>query len=557
MISADLPNAAQVLVASLVAHGVDRAFCVPGESYLPVLDALRDEPRVHLVTCRHESGAGYMAVADAKLTGRPGICFVSRGPGATNASIAVHTSEQDAVPLVLFIGQVPRDALGRGAFQEIDYARMFGGIAKLVTTVIDPNEMSASIARAFAIAAAGTPGPVVVVLPEDVLAEPAVAEIVSPQANSIAAPDAATVERIAALVRAAEQPILIAGGALASPAGRAALKSAAEALALPVVPSFKRQDVFPNLHPNFGGYLGFKIPQPQVDRLQEADLVLAVGTRLGDATTQGFVFPRAPKPKQTLIHVHSDIAVLERTYDADIKLACDPTAFLAALARRAINPTPARARWIEKLHAGMTDLARWSPPQSANDGVVFGTLVAALGDRLSEDAILITDAGNFASWLHRYFPFGERHILIGAVSGAMGLGVPAAVAAGLRHPGRQIVTFVGDGGFLMTGNELATAIQTGVPVRLFVSNNRSYGTIRMHQEKSHAGRPVATDLVNPDFARLGEAYGARGLTIAGDSDVAPVVAAALAHDGPVVVDVRTSLHHISSYATLDDLRSGA
>ena len=549
-------SAAQVLVASLVAHGVDRAFCVPGESYLPVLDALRDEPRVHLVTCRHESGAGYMAVADAKLTGRPGICFVSRGPGATNASIAVHTSEQDAVPLVLFVGQVPRDVLGRGAFQEIDYARMFGSIAKLVTTVIDPAEMSASVAHAFAIAGAGTPGPVVVVLPEDVLDQPAVATIVPPPPAQIAIPAAAVVERIAALVRAAERPILIAGGALAGPAGRAALKAAAEALALPVVPSFKRQDIFPNAHPNFGGYLGYKIPQRQIDRLQKADLILAVGTRLGDATTQGFVFPSAPKPNHPLIHVYADAAVLGRTYETAHKLACDPTAFLLALAHFAINPTPARERWLVGLHASMADLARWSQPPPANDGVAFGTVVAALGYRLPDDAIVITDAGNFASWLHRYFPFGERHILIGAVSGAMGLGVPAAVAAGLRHPGRQIVTFVGDGGFLMTGNELATAIQTGVPVRLFVSNNRSFGTIRMHQEKSHSGRPMATDLVNPDFARLAEAFGARGFTIASDSDVRPVVAAALAHEGPVIVDVWTSLHHISPYATLDDLRSG-
>ena len=548
-------NAAQALVATLRHHGVDRAFCVPGESYLPVLDALGEQSAIQLVTCRHESGAGYMAVADAKLTGRPGIVLVSRGPGATNASIAVHTAEQDSVPLLLFVGQVPRRDIGRGAFQEIDYARMFGGIAKRIILADNPERMSADVAEALRTARQGTPGPVIVVLPEDILPEPSRGAIVSARANDMPSPERGKIDAIAAAVRSAERPLIIAGGAVSSREGRAALKRASEALAIPVVPTFKRQDLFPNTHPNYGGYLGFKIPKTQVDLLQESDMILAVGTRLGDVTTQGYTFPAAPRPRQTLIHVHGDPAVVGRVYRTDHAVVGDPVAFLEQLATIRLNPTATREAWRARLHARVEDVMQWRAPDAPADGVVFGEIVAALKQRLAPDAILITDAGNFSTWVHRYFPFGERNVLIGAVSGAMGMGVPAAVAAGMRAPGRQIVSFVGDGGFLMTGNELATAVQYRVPVRLFVSNNRSYGTIRMHQEKYFPGRVVATELVNPDFARLAEAFDARGMSIGDASEVAAVVDAALRHDGPVVVDVRTSLHHISSYATIDDLRA--
>lgn len=548
-------NAAQALVATLRHHGVDRAFCVPGESYLPVLDALGAQTAIQLVTCRHESGAGYMAVADAKLTGGPGVVFVSRGPGATNASIAVHTAEQDGVPLLLFVGQVPRRDIGRGAFQEIDYARMFGGIAKRIIVANDPDRMSADVAEAMRTSQQGTPGPVIVVLPEDVLPEPSHGAIAALPADKAAPPERDKLDAIASAVRGAERPLLIAGGGVSSREGRAALKLASEALAIPVVPTFKRQDLFPNTHPNYGGYLGFKIPKAQVDLLQEADVILAVGTRLGDVTTQGYTFPAAPRPRQTLIHVHADPAVLGRVYQTDHAVVGDPVTFLERLATIRLNPSAARAAWRALLHDRVEAIMQWRAPDAPGDGVVFGEIVAALKQRLAPDAILITDAGNFSTWVHRYFPFGERHVLIGAVSGAMGMGVPAAVAAGMRSPGRQIVSFVGDGGFLMTGNELATAIQYRVPVRLFVSNNCSYGTIRMHQEKYFPGRVVATELRNPDFAKLAEAFGARGMSIGDASEVAAVVDAALRHDGPVVVDVRTSLRHISSYATIDDLRA--
>ncbi len=545
-------TAGRQLVDTLVALGATRAFCVPGESYLPVLDAFGGRSDIELITCRHESGAGFMAVADAKLTGKPGLCFVSRGPGATNASIAVHTAEQDAVPLVLFIGQVPRAALGRRAFQEIDYGRMFGTIAKRVITVFEAASVAAAVAQAFALALAPTPGPVVVVLPEDVLDEKVAATavpIASPPPPAM--PSEASVAHVADRLHVAERPLLIAGGALGHTEGRHALRAAATAISLPVALSFKRQDQFPNRDPHYAGHLGFKIPQSQVDLYREADVVIAVGTRLGDVTTQGFTVPH---PAQTLIHVHANPDVPGANHSWANRLVVDPTKFLEHLADHRLNPSPARIAWRDRVHRYVAERMRWQPPASIGDGLAFGHVVAGLIDRLADDAIVITDAGNFSSWVHRYFPFGERHTLIGAVSGAMGLGVPAAVAAALRCPDRQVVAFVGDGGFLMTGNELATAVKHGLRLCLIVSNNRSYATIRMHQEKQFPGREVATELTNPDFVRLAEAFGALGLSIAQESDVAPVLARALGHDGPVVIDVRTSLHYITAFATLDSLR---
>lgn len=545
-------RAADLLVDCLAAQGADRVFCVPGESYLPVLDALHGHAGIATVTCRHESGAGFMAVADAKLTGRPGLCFVSRGPGATNAAIAVHTAEQDAVPLILFVGQVPRSQLGRGAFQEVDYAKTFTDMAKGVWTLHEPERLPEVLARAFSVALAPTPGPVVVVLPEDLLEEETEALPGRPLPPPQGAAGQEAAAEVAARLAAAERPLLIAGGGLEGEAGRAALAAAARALALPVVTSFKRQDLFPNEDPLYAGHLGFKIPAAQRELYAEADLVLAVGTRLGEVTSQGYRFPAAPLPAQPLIHVHADPAQLGRVFAAELSLAADPPAFLRALAARAATPPSGREDWIARLHGRVADARPWQPPA---DGLLdMGAVVAALCGRAEEDAIFITDAGNFSGWLHRHFAFNGRHRLLGAVGGAMGFGMPAAVAAGLRHPGRQVITLIGDGGMLMTGGELATALQQGLPVKIFVSDNGSYGTIRMHQERQYPGRPAATDLRNPDFAALAEAYGARGLRLERIEEAPAVVAEALAEPGPVVVSVRTALEHVSAFATLTELR---
>lgn len=551
-----MKRAADALVDTLVLHGVDRVFCVPGESYLAVLDALHDRDEIQVVSCRHEGGAGFMAVADAKLTGAPGIALVSRGPGACNAAIAVHTAQQDAVPLVLFIGQVPRADLGRGAFQEVDYKITFGDMAKHVDEVHEPKNLAKVVAQAFQIAQEGTPGPVVVVLPEDMLTDPAEDTGVSPMALEKPRATDAQVKAVAAAIGRAKRPVLIAGGMLRAPSARAALLACSEAWSLPVAASFKNQDIFPNEHDHFAAHLGYGVPASIRETLQDADLIVAVGTRLGDVTTQGYLLPEAPQPKQPLIHVYPDGEHLDHVFETAQAVCGDAEDFIERLAAMTPPEVPkGRGDWLKRLRDANRKMAEWKP-WSAPDGVNFGHVIAAFRNQLTDDAVITMDAGNFNSWVHRYFPFKPTQILLGAVSGAMGLGVPSAVAAALRHPDRQVVTVCGDGGTLMTGNELATAVQYGARVRIFVSNNKSYGTIRLHQEKSFPGRIEGTDLVNPDFAKWAESFGAKGLRIDKSEDADRVLAEALAHDGPVVVDVAASLEHISAYTNLNSLKPG-
>lgn len=547
-------TAAQTLVSTLRNHEVDRVFCVPGESYLAVLDALYDCPDIQLCSCRHESGAGFMAVADAKITGRAGTVFVSRGPGASNAAIAVHTAEQDAVPLVLFIGQVEREQRGRGAFQEVDYAQTFADMAKWTIEVQDAERLAETVAHAYHIAQSGTPGPVVVSLPEDMLTEAVTSAPAAALPLQTPPPSDKQVAEVARRLASAERPLLIAGGCVRTQAARQALAQCVETWDLPVAVSFKHQDVFDNDHANFAGHLGYNIPQHIADTFAEADLILAVGTRLHAVTSQGYRLPKAPVPEQPLIHVHPDNGQLGRVYQTTLKLACDVETFLRALARHRSPASAARIAWREGLHRVYTDLARWQP-LAADDGVDFGHISATLTQLLPANAVITTDAGNFSSWMHRYFPFRSTQLLLGAVSGAMGFGAPAAVAAALRMPDRQVVGLIGDGGFLMTGNELATALQYNAKVRLFVCNNHSYGTIRLHQELSYPGRVIGTELVNPDFSRLAQAFGAKGLSIKTPQQVLAVVHEALASDGAVVVDVHASLDHISAYTTLGKLAS--
>ena len=535
-------RAADLLVDCLVAHGVDRVFCVPGESYLAVLDALVDRKEIDVVVARHEGGAGFMGVADAKLTMRPGVVFVSRGPGATNASIAVHVARQDAVPFVLFIGQIERKDFHRQAFQEVDYHQTFGDMAKHVEVVMDGARVPEAIQRAFHLAQVGTPGPTVVVLPEDMLLDEIEATVLPPKPVSVAEAGADAVAEVAAKLASAARPIIVAGGLMRSAAGRAALLALAEASDTPVVTSFKQQDLFPNTHRLFGGHLGYLAAEDQVRMVGEADLMIAIGTRLGDVTSQGY---RLPMAGTELIHVYPDPAVAP--------FAVDPVTFARALAKavpaRSNAKASVRAAWAERLHGRHARLAVWKPLE-AKDGVVFGHPTVALIDQLPDDAILVLDAGNFSGWLHRHFPFSGRHRLLGVVAGAMGFGMPGAVAAALRHPGTPVVVLIGDGGFLMTGTELATAIRHRAKLVAIVSNNGSYGTIRQHQEKHYPGRVKATELANPDFAAFARAFGATGITVATSAEAPGAVAAALAADGPAVIDVRSSLEHISAFTTL-------
>ncbi|MAO55810.1 MAG: acetolactate synthase [Rhodospirillaceae bacterium] len=552
-----MKRAADVLVDTMVGHGVDRVFCVPGESYLSVLDAMHGRNEVQVVACRHEGGAGFMAVADAKLTGGTGVAMVSRGPGACNASIAVHTSQQDAVPFVLFIGQVPRADLGRGAFQEVDYSVTFGDMAKFIEEVHDPERLPAAVAEAFKAANEGTPGPSVIVLPEDMLMD----EIEGAAAEPLAIdPPKATDEQIKAVAAAlgrAKKPLIIAGTLLRPDSAREALLACSKVWSLPVATSFKNQDLFPNDHDHFAAHLGYGVPASIRETLEDADLIVAVGTRLGDVVTQGYLLPLAPQPKQPLIHVYPDAEHLDHVFETAQAICADPEDFLLRLAGVKPDTVPqGRGEWLKRLRDAHRKLSEWKP-WTAPDGVDFGRVIHAFTEQLGDDAVFTMDAGNFSSWLHRYYSFKPTHQMLGAVSGAMGMGVPSGVAAALRHPDRQVVTLCGDGGTLMTGNELATAVQYGAKVRVFVSNNRSYGTIRLHQEKTFPGRVEATDLKNPDFAAWAESFGAKGLTIRTPEETEKVVAEALAHDGPVVVDVHSSLEHISAYTNLTSLKPGA
>ena len=540
-----MTRAADLLVDCLVAHGVDRVFCVPGESYLAVLDALVDRPQIDVVVARHEGCAGFMAVSDAKLTHRPGVLFVSRGPGATNASIAIHVAQQDAAPLVMFIGQIERKYFGRRAFQEVDYRQTFGDMAKHVEVVMDGARLPEAVRRAFHLACAGTPGPTVVLLPEDMLLDDVAAAVLMPQQAVPAHAEAEIVAAIAGRLADAERPIVLAGGLMRHEEGRAALLGLAEAAQVPIVAAFKHQDLFPNEHRLFGGHLGYMAPEDQVRLVGEADLLLAIGTRLGDVTSQGY---RLPMPNQVLVHVYPDPEVAP--------LAFDPESFARALTRampRLSNAkADARAAWAQRLHGRHAGQAVWKPVE-ARDGVVFCHVAEALKHQLPDDAILVMDAGNFSGWLHRHFPFSGRHVLLGMVAGAMGFGMPGAVAAALRHPGRPVVAVIGDGGFLMTGCELATAIRHRARLVAIVSNNGSYGTIRLHQEKHYPGRIKATGLTNPDFAAMARSFGALGIAVDSAGDVPKAVAAALAAEGPAVIDVRSSLEHITAFTTLSAL----
>ncbi len=546
-------TAAAAVADALLGQQVDRVFCVPGESYLAVLDALSDRCGIEVITCRHESGAGFAAVADAKLTGRVGVAMVSRGPGATNASIAVHTAEQDAVPLVLVVGQVERKDLGRGAFQEVDYGAFFGGMAKGIWQIHDADMVPETVSRAFAVAAGGTPGPVIVVLPEDMLLDSCMAPDLEPQATVRAGPEADDIETVCEMLGQAERPLLLVGSGARTPEAIAALSACSESWEIPVGTTFKNQDLIDNENPCFAGHFGYGLPREILDRAMTSDLVLAVGTRLGDVSTQNYVFPRAPIPEQTLVHVHPDPGVIGRVHNPTLGIVCDAGKFLGALAQRNPPPvTPAKRDWRDSLHGDYARMREWMPVE-AKDGVVFGAVCAALDTAIGERCVITMDGGNFGGWMHRYFRFAPERMLMSAATGAMGIGMPGALAAALRWRDRPVVSIIGDGGFLMTGNELATAVQFNAPLKAFVSNNGSFGTIRLHQEKAFPGRVMATDLQNPDFAAMAESFGAAGFALDSADNVEKIVAEALAVDGPAVVDVRTSLEHISAFTTLSAL----
>ena len=540
-------TASHVIVESLTAHGVDRLFVVPGESHLGLLDALYDSA-IQVVVCRHEAGAGFMAVADSRLTGRPSAVLVSRGPGASNAAIAVHTAQQDAVPLILLVGQVPRQDLRRGAFQEIDYGRMYGGVAKWTAEVTDAERIGEVMQRALQIATAGVPGPVVLALPEDLLTARSAALAAQPQKPSSAAPDPAAIAQLSEWIERAERPLIVAGGEFDRPGGRETLLRLATARQIPVAVSFRRHDVFATDHRLYGGHLDLSIPPAQLAAFRDSDLVLALGTRMGDITSQGYQFPQIGRPEMRFVHAHGDGSVLGVHFATDLALAC--AAPLVADALGKTKTARNRDSWIQRL-AGLRP-GRSAVP--ASQGIPFEDIVIAADRSLPDDAIVTVDAGTFGAPVYRVMRFGGRRRLLAPISGAMGFGVPAAVAAALREPGRAVCCMVGDGDLLMTGAELAVALEHKLPLKVIVSENHCYGSILLKQQRDYGDRNAGTRFVNPDLMKLGEAYGMATAHLRAPGDVARL-GAILTAPGPAFVVVDTPPPDATSDAAAGPMRS--
>lgn len=543
-------RAADFMVESLKAHGIKRVYCVPGESYLALLDALYDSG-IDVIICRHESGAGFMAVAEAKMTGRPAVAMVSRGPGATNASIAVHQAEQDAVPLILVVGQVAREERYRHVFQEMDYSAFFGSTAKGVFELTDAPRLPEMLPRAFRLAAEGVKGPVVLSLPEDMLHD----DVPQPQVLTYPLPELdaapALVDEVLAMLKQAERPLIMAGSTLRGKAGSEALEHCADSLRVPVVTTWKSQDVFDNTSELYAGHTGFGTTKAQREALAQADLIIAIGTRLGDPASLAFTLPEAPQPKQKLIHIYPASQPLGRVIRADLAIVADPAKFLAALGTNTIVASSAREKWIKTVH-GATAAAQEFKSPNPTDGVDFGAVTVALSKLAPANTVITMDAGNMTTWPHRHWKMTPNNLLIGAVAGAMGFGVPSAVAASLNDPARTAICFVGDGGILMTGNELATAIAFGATPKIVLSNNGIYGTIRTHQEREYPGRVSGTKLVNPDFTKWAETFGVKAFPLNMGDDIEAVIKAFLDHKGAALLHVQSSAFALSANGTLPD-----
>ncbi len=542
---------ARLLAESLDAHDIDILYCVPGESYLGLTDALNDMNRIKLVVCRHEAGAAFMAVADGRMRDRAGVCVVSRGPGLANAMVAIHTAFHDATPLVMLIGQVERKDFGRLALQEQNYSRLLSDVTKSVIEVNEPETASEALARAFHIAESGTPGPVAVILPEDIFAELTDAPTDAPRPRAYGGARPEDIEELGRMLNRAERPLILVGGALVGDNVSAELAQLAERWVLPISPTHRRPHLFASDHPNYAGYMGIRVPKMLLDEMKKADLLISLGERMTDSVSQAYSFPTAPQPQLPLVHVWPDANEIGRVFRPDLGIAGDPQAVIRALLARPIPPDADKRRgWVETLHRIHTDLMApiYEP---MDDGVNFAAVAIEIGKHLSPDAAITSDAGNFSSFVHRYIGFRPGQIFLSSVVGAMGAGVPMAVAAAMRRPNKQAIAFVGDGGALMTGNEIATARAYGVNPIIVISDNKMYGTIGMHHEMRYPGRPYAnaTSLTNPNFAAWAEAFGARGLTISSEAEIAGTIADAFetAKTRPVVIHVHSSATQMSAW----------
>lgn len=547
-------KAASVFVQTLKNHGVDRFFCVPGESYLSVMDELLHSPGIDVVTCRHEGGAGFMAVADAKCTGKAGVAFVSRGPGATNASISVHSAHQGGIPMVLFIGQINRISTGKMHLQEMDFIKTFSDMAKHVEQINTPSEIANVTARAFHIAESGIPGPVVIAIPTDVLETKV--EIADAKQIKINPPLAfpSKVKEVSNELNSAKRPVIVVGGQIhVSDKARKLVQTVAEKYNLPVLCTYEHQDIFSHDHKHYAGELGLRPPEPIRQNALEADLVLVVGHRFNGVPNMAYKFP---SPKQKFIHVLPDPNSIGKIFRTDLSIVADGENFLEQLSIIDGNKISSdKDEWVKLCHKRYLENDATKPPRNANDGLDFAHLIDGLGKLAPEDAIITNDAGNFTSWMHHRFPFKSSMKLIGSEIGAMGMGIPAGVAAALRYPNRQVFSIVGDGGALMTGSELATAVAQKAKIRVIVANNQHYGTIRYHQEVHFPTRNhYATNLVNPDFAKYGESFGLQCFTINEVEDIIPTIQKAMAVDGPSLIEFKMSLELNTSTTTISQLQ---
>jgi acetolactate synthase-1/2/3 large subunit len=544
----------EILVAALRVNGVDAIYCVPGESYIAVLDALYDAPDVRVVTCRHEAAAANMAEADGKMTGRPGVAFVTRGPGATHASIGVHTAMQDSTPMLLFVGQVPRRLRGRDAFQEVDYEQMFGGLAKLVVEIDDARRIPEVIRRAFVTALAGRPGPVVISLPEDVLAERVELADIGAARAVHASPSEDDLVAFCTMLAAAERPLAILGGSVWDAEACAAMRHFAQRADLAVACSFRRQALFDNRDARYVGDLGYGVDPALAQRVRDADLIVAIGGRLGDVPTGSYTLIEAPRPRQRLVHVHPDPLELGRIFETALPINAAPTTFARSLDR---VPPIDGSRWSGWTRDARRDYEAYIQPPPTQATLDLATIVHFLSERLPENAFITTGAGNFSIWPRRFFLYKRFGTQLAPVAGAMAYGVPAAVAAKLRHPDRVAVAFAGDGDFMMSGHELATAMQYRAAIVVIVINNEMLGTIRMHQERTYPSRTIATDLRNPDFVALARAYGAHASLVERTADFAPAFEAALASGLPALLELRVDPEQITPSQTLAKIREHA
>lgn len=548
-------SVAQLVADSLEAHTIDQVFCVPGESYIGLTSALVEREKVHIIVCRHEAGAAFMATADGRLQNRAGVVLVSRGPGLANGLIAIHSAYHDATPLVVIIGQVERADFGRLALQEQNYSLLLADITKSVIEVNQPEMASEAIARAFHIAESSTQGPVAVVIPEDLFDEETRAPVIMPAPKLSSSPRQEDLDKLAEMISRAERPLILVGGALLAESLDNVdvlndLNTLSESWVLPISPTHRRPQLFDSKHPNYGGYMGIRVPSSLLDHMKKTDLMVVLGERMTDTVSQSYKFPSAPKPQFFMAHIWPDADEIGRVWHPNLGIPASPHDVIKGLLHKSIpKDINKRKNWVETLNKEHNKLLskEWNP---TSDGVNFAAVVCEVDKYLEKDATITSDAGNFGSFIHRYIGFGQKHVFLSSVVGAMGSGMPMAVAAGLRRPGKQTVCFIGDGGVLMMGNEIATAVQYGVNPIIIIADNSMYGTIGMHSYVRYPNKPFmqGTKLTNPDFATWARSFGAEGITIQTEADVSAAIDKAFSiRVKPVVVHCHTSAVQMSAW----------